>query len=72
MDARKILLKYYDENSPLFERLWIHSRLVMELSLQLADNSGIDVDRELVTKAALLHDIGIFQCHAPGIYCNGG
>lgn len=71
MNPRKILLKYYDENSPLFERLWTHSRLVMEKSLSIADNISLDINRRFVEDAALLHDIGIYLCHAPGIFCNG-
>ena len=29
------------------------------------------VDRRLVENGAMLHDIGIMQCHAPKILCNG-
>ena len=31
----------------------------------------LPIDRQLVIDGALLHDIGIGQCHAPKIKCNG-
>jgi uncharacterized protein len=29
------------------------------------------VDVQFLEEAAMLHDIGIFRCNAPSIYCNG-
>ena len=33
--------------------------------------SGLEVDAGLVAGGAMLHDIGIGRCHAPGILCEG-
>ena len=36
-----------------------------------ADAKGLDIDREFVYEAALLHDIGVVKCDAPSIHCHG-
>ena len=33
--------------------------------------SGLEIDAGLVAGGAMLHDIGIGRCHAPGILCEG-
>lgn len=71
MDIQKILLKYYEEGSALLELLMTHSEHVARKALSIADGARLDIDREFVWNAAMLHDIGIFRCHAPSIYCNG-
>ena len=48
-----------------------HSECVARKSLAIADSIGLDVDRQFVWDAAMLHDIGVVECDAPGIHCCG-
>lgn len=70
-EARKTLLNYYDSDSDLFRLLWLHSSQVAELSVAIARRLEEPVDVDFVAAAAILHDVGIFQCHAPSIFCTG-
>ena len=69
--AEDILLKYYEEGSALLNLLMTHSEMVARKALGLADKARLDVDRDFVWQAAMLHDIGIFRCDAPSIFCVG-
>lgn len=71
MDYTSILSKYYEEGSALLDLLLTHSDMVARKALAVADDARLDVDRDFVYNAAMLHDIGIFKCDAPGIYCHG-
>lgn len=74
MDPLEIIARYYTPGSDLYNLLVIHSRQVAELSMVLshrAQERGLHIDIEFVREAAMLHDIGIFATHAPGIYCMG-
>ncbi len=52
--------------------LLTHSKNVADKALAIADNNPeISVDRNFVYNAAMLHDIGIILCDAPGISCYG-
>ena len=64
-EARKTLLNYYDSDSDLFRLLWLHSSQVAELSVAIARRLEEPVDVDFVAAEAILHDVGIFQCHAP-------
>ncbi len=66
-----LINKYYEEGSALLELLLSHSHMVAMKALEVADKARLDVDRDFVHNAAMLHDIGIFMCDAPGIYCFG-
>lgn len=50
-----------------------HSRCVGRKALEIADSCGLSdrIDRQFVTDAAMLHDIGVVECDAPGIHCFG-
>ena len=51
---------------------FVHSRQVTERALRIADaHPELAIDRPFVQEAAMLHDIGIFLCDAPGIACHG-
>lgn len=65
------LLRYYIPGSPLMELLMTHSRNVARKALQCMAKHGLDLDAVEVARAALLHDIGIVECDAKGIYCFG-
>ena len=69
--ARLTLLKYYNPDSDLFRLLWLHSSQVAELSVAIARHLDEPVDVDFVAAAAILHDVGIFRCHAPSILCTG-
>ena len=49
-----------------------HSTLVTKRAVRICDlHPELSLDRQFVIEAAMLHDIGIFKCNAPGIYCFG-
>ena len=64
--------RYYSDNQPLKELLLIHSRLVADKALGIADaHPELDVDKGFIEEAAMLHDIGIFLTDAAPIHCFG-
>ena len=69
--ALEIIRHFYPEDTPLRRRLLAHSEQVRDKALALARNSGETLDLRLVADGAMLHDIGIFACDAPGIDCRG-
>ena len=71
MEVDKIISLYYEEGTPLLDLLLTHSEMVARKALDLADAARLDVDRDFVWNAAMLHDIGIFRCNAPSIHCHG-
>ena len=72
MDYQAIIDQYYPEDTALRHILMIHSRSVMERALNICDrHRELNIDRSFVVEAAMLHDIGIFRCYAPGILCYG-
>ncbi len=70
-DPQPIIDKYYPEGTPLRDIYMRHGQSVADLALEIARERGLAVDREQVYTAAMLHDIGIFLCDAPGIHCHG-
>ncbi len=70
MDPTEIIYRYYSRG-PLRDILMIHSRCVADKALSIADDMKLDIDREFVFEAAMLHDIGIFRTDAPSIHCHG-
>jgi uncharacterized protein len=68
----RIIEKYYVKDSPLYRVLVVHSEQVRNKALEaVMRHPELPIDAEFVGEACLLHDIGIFLCHAPGIYCFG-
>jgi uncharacterized protein len=68
----RIIEKYYVKDSPLYRVLVVHSEQVRNKALEaVMHHPELQIDAEFVGDASLLHDIGIFLCHAPGIYCFG-
>lgn len=70
IDPIEIIDFFYPE-SPLRELLVLHSTQVCSKALSIAAQSGVPLDLEVVRVGAMLHDIGIGHCHAPGILCVG-
>lgn len=72
MDYNKIIDKYYPKGSELRRILTTHSEQVARRALAIADkHPELDVDREFIFEASMLHDIGIVNCDAPRIQCFG-
>lgn len=72
MNPEAILRSHISDNPPLLSLLLQHSHSVASLALSMADrHPELSMDRDFVYQAALLHDIGVVQTHAPQIYCYG-
>ena len=72
MDYQAIIDKYYPADDELRRVLLHHSRQVADRCLQIArKHPELPVDVQFVEEAAMLHDIGIYQCDAPSIHCHG-
>lgn len=72
MDYNKIIDKYFPEGTELRQVLLTHSRQVTRRALHIVDiHPELGADREFVEEAAMMHDIGIVKCDAPGICCHG-
>lgn len=71
MDWRAVFDGFYPEGDGLRALLWAHSRAVADLALEIARQRGLDLDPSQIEAAAMLHDVGIKQCDAPGIGCHG-
>ena len=72
MDALAIIDKYYPQDNELKHILLTHSRSVADKALWIAGrHPELELDRQFLEEAALLHDIGVFLTDAPGIHCHG-
>ena len=74
VDPDAILKFFYPEDTPLRRLLLRHSEQVRDKALAILANPSrppLKLDAELVTAGAMLHDVGIRQCHAPSILCEG-
>ena len=72
VDFNGIIEKYYSKGSPLYDILTIHGWQVAAKALKIAHRCPeLQLDVEFIEEAAMLHDIGIFLCHAPKIHCFG-
>lgn len=73
MDPLEIIDKYYPDDNSLKQILLKHSSDVAAKAVDIADmHPELNLDRDFLYEAAMLHDIGIFLTDAPGIYCTGG
>lgn len=71
LNPLELIDKYYASNPPLRSLLVTHSRMVKNKALEIISRHGLEVDKDFVAEAAMLHDIGIIHCKAPGILCEG-
>jgi uncharacterized protein len=72
MNPLEIIEKYYIKNSDLYNLLIQHSEQVKNKALDvIGKHPELNADRQFVAEAAMLHDIGIFLCCAPDIFCTG-
>lgn len=67
-----IINKFYNDNKELKDILICHSRAVADKALAIAaTHPELNIDKQFVEEAAMLHDIGIVKTDAPGIHCMG-
>jgi len=71
-----IIQKYYAPDSAGYRVLVTHSILVAARALELARawqqrHPAAMLELRFIEEAALLHDLGIFRCHAPELHCFG-
>ncbi|MDO5571721.1 MAG: HD domain-containing protein [Bacteroidales bacterium] len=72
MTPLDIINKYYSKNSQLYTLLVNHSKSVAQKAIEIAKNHPeMELDLKFIEEAAMLHDIGIFMCNAPDIFCTG-
>ena len=72
MDYQAIIDKYYPADDELRRVLLLHSRQVVDRCLLIVKkHKELPVDVQFLEEAAMLHDIGIYQCDAPSIHCHG-
>ena len=72
MNYQAIIDKYYPEENELKHILLVHSRSVADKALMVAErHPELPLDCQFLEEAAMLHDIGIIRCDAPGIQCFG-
>ena len=72
MDYQRIIDKYYPEDNQLRHILLTHSNSVAQKALAIANaHPELKLDTTFLCEAAMLHDIGVFLCDAPGIECHG-
>lgn len=72
MDYEQIIDLYYNEDATLRSILVDHSMCVAQRAVHIADkHPELPLDRTFLIEAAMLHDIGIVRCNAPGIHCYG-
>ena len=72
MNPIELIDAYYPEDNERKHILLVHSRLVAEKALRIEDgHPELNLDKDFLYEAGMLHDIGIFLTNAPGIFCFG-
>ena len=72
MKLLQLICKCYPQDNELKHILNVHSRSVADKALWIAGkHPELNLDTVFLEEAAMLHDIGIFLTHAPGIQCFG-
>ncbi len=72
MNPMELIHRYYADEPALEHILTVHSRQVAQRALQVAvSHPELQLDTTFLYEAAMLHDIGILRCDAPGIECHG-
>jgi uncharacterized protein len=72
MNVLAVIDKYYPEENQLKHILLTHSKSVTEKALNIVRrHPELNLDISFIEEAAMLHDIGIFECDAADIYCFG-
>jgi uncharacterized protein len=72
MNPLALLSKYYDKRPEACRIVREHGMDVARKALDIARaHPEMNLDLRFIEEAALLHDIGVFLCHAPEICCYG-
>ena len=72
INYQSVIDHFYKEDDALRHILLVHSRQVADKALQIASrHPELQLDTDFLETAAMLHDIGIRECDAPGIQCFG-
>lgn len=72
INYQSVIDHFYKEDDALRHILLVHSRQVAGKALQIAlRHPELQLDTDFLETAAMLHDIGIIRCDAPGIQCFG-
>ena len=72
MNPLEIINEYYEEGTPLYDILVAHGSVVAQKALEIAEkHPEMNLDKDFIYEAAMLHDIGIFATNSPKIYCFG-
>jgi len=72
MDPFELIDRYYPTGTEGRNILITHSRSVADKAMEIARiHPEMDLNLAFIEEAALLHDIGVFQCDAPSIGCHG-
>ena len=71
IDPLSIISHFYSDEPELRDLMLKHAFQVRAKARQILAFSGLELDCDTISAGALLHDIGIIRCHAPGILCNG-
>ena len=69
-----VIRHFYPEDTPLRRLLLRHCEQVRDKAFAILANPSrppLELDPGLVSAGAMLHDVGILQCHAPSILCEG-
>ena len=74
IDPDAVITHFYPEDTPLRRLLLHHSTQVRDKALAILASPScpqMRLDLPFVSAGAMLHDVGILQCHAPSILCEG-
>ena len=72
IDYQAVIERYYPQDNALRRLLLQHCRQVAQRALQIAwAHPELHADLRFLEEGAMLHDIGVFRCHAPSIHCEG-
>lgn len=72
MNVVRLISKYYLNNSVAYNYLVQHSKAVADLALAVGkQNPQLLLDLQFIFNSAMIHDIGVLFCNAPGIGCFG-
>src|SRR5258708_5371410 len=62
------LHRKYATTPEAFEKVFSHCQIVWEIAKQLIDKSHLNVDKDFIQVACLLHDIGVYEIIKQNLY----
>lgn len=72
MNYHKIINKFYQKGTTLYNINYIHGLMVATLATEIANDIGLTPSQiNFIYEASMIHDIGIFKTDAPSIECYG-